>query len=168
MVQYFKIPKSVNRYWFEADYVNFEKVRPSGLEIETNQLLALQRDLFKHFRYDLVVYKDDESRPDRFGIVSLGSVDETFVEFPLIKEFEISKIECFCIRSFHPTRFGGRLEVMIRNSDGEEHRFFDPQIKNINYAIWDWCVDRYIMKPMTAIAALTGVKIGEIVREFDS
>jgi hypothetical protein len=167
-MQYIKLPKTVNQYIFDADYVNFEKVKTSGLEIDAKRLQILQRDLFKKFKYDLVIYVDNEMCLERFGIVSLGSMDETGVEFPLIKEFEIAPIDCFCIRSFHPTRFGGRLEVVIRGRDGQERKFFDPIITNIGYGIWDWCVDRYIVKPMTEISKLTGIRIGEIVREFDA
>jgi hypothetical protein len=167
-MEYFKIPKTVNRYWFIPDYVNFKKMELSGLDIDNDRLHLLQRQLYKKFKFDLVVYTDKTVADNRFGLASMGYVDETFVEYPLIKEFEISKIDSFCIRSFHPTRFGGRLEVMIKQKDGVEVEFFKPIIKNMRYDIWDWCVDKYIIAPMTSISTLTGIGISQVIKEYDN
>lgn len=122
-MEYFKIPKTVNQYWFEPDYVNFEKTNGAGLTIDLTRLNELQKTLFKNFNYDLVVYIDKVD-DDRFGLAALANVDKTYVEYPLIKELEKNKINSFSIRSFRPTRFGGRIEVMTRYKDGDEREFF--------------------------------------------
>jgi len=165
-MEYFKIPKTVNQYWFEPDYVNFEKTSDTGLTIESTRLDELQKTLFKSFNYDLVVYIDKVDN-DRFGLAALANVDKTYVEYPLIKELEKSKIDFFAIRSFRPTRFGGRIEVTTRYKDGGEREFFQPMIRNIRNDIWDWCVKRYVIEPMEGISKLTGIRIGELIEEFE-
>ncbi|MEJ1239692.1 hypothetical protein WBG78_16265 [Chryseolinea sp. T2] len=165
-MEYFKISKTVNQYWFEPDYVNFEKTNCAGLTIDSTRLDEFQKKLFKNFKYDLVVYIDraDETR---FGLAALGSIDKTFVEYPLIKELEKDRIDSFAIRSFRPTRFGGRIEVMARYKDGQERELFQPMIRNIRYDIWDWCVKKYVIDPMNDISELTGIGIGELIQEYE-
>lgn len=165
-MEYFKIPKTVNQYWFEPDYVNFEKTNSAGQTIDSTRLDELRKALFKNFNYDLVVYIDKDE-DDRFGLAALANVDKTFVEYPLIKELEKNKIDFFSIRSFRPTRFGGRIEVMTRYKDGEERELFQPMIRNIRSDIWDWCVKRYVIDPMADISKLTGIRIGELIEEYE-
>lgn len=165
-MEYFKIPKTVNQYWFEPDYVNFEKTNSAGLTIDLTRLNELQKTLFKNFNYDLVVYIDKVD-DDRFGLAALANVDKTYVEYPLIKELEKNKIDSLSIRSFRPTRFGGRIEVMTRYKDGDEREFFQPMIRNIRNDIWDWCVKKYVIAPMTEISKLTGIRIGELIEDYE-
>lgn len=165
-MEYVKIPKTVNQYWFEPDYVNFEKTNAAGLTIDMIRLKDLQKTLFKKFQYDLIVYTD-KTDGDRFGLAALASVDKTNVEYPLLKEFEKSKIDSFSIRSFRPARFGGRIEVMTRHKSGDERELFYPRIRNIRSDIWDWCVKKYVIDPMIAISALTGIRIGELIEDYE-
>ena len=166
-MEYFKIPKTVNQYWFEPDYVNFEKTNGAGLTIDPTRLDELKKELFKNFKYDLVVYIDKVTNDKRIGITALASIDKTFVEYPLIKELDIHNIDFFSIRSFRPTRFGGRIEVMTRYKDGDEKEFFQPMIRNIRSDIWDWCVKKYVIDPMTGISKMTGIRIGELTEEYE-
>jgi hypothetical protein len=166
-MEYFKIPKTENRYRFEPDYVNFEKTNAVGLTIESTRLDELKNGLFTKFKYDLVVYIDKIDDAKRFGVAALASIDKTFVEYPLIKELDRDKIDFFSIRSFRPTRFGGRIEVMTRYKDGHENEFFHPVIRNIRSDIWDWCVKKYVIDPMTSISKLTGIRIGELIEEYE-
>jgi hypothetical protein len=163
-MEYYKIQKTVNEYWFKPDYVNFERVNPDGLKIPDERLSELKKQFTRKFKYDLVVYKDNNQS---FGFLSVGRFNDTDLEYPLIKEFDPDTIDSFTIKSLHPTRFGGHLEVMMLLKSGESEVFFHPGITNINYETWDWCVDRYIIAPMEKISQLTGIRISEITKDYD-
>jgi|GEM_PF-3899197 len=164
-MEYLKIRKTPNVYRFEPDYINFQKTNLEGLTIDSIRLDQLKTELFKKFNYDLVAYSDIVES-GRFGLATLAAVDKTYVAYPVIKEFEKEKIDSFAVRSFRPARFGGHIEVKVRYKNGGELEFFQPRIRNIRADIWDWCVKKYVIDPMTGISNLTGIPIGELIEEF--